>query len=70
MSTQEVPFTILLAEEDLTTRHLLTGHLKTAGYRVLTARNSSEAMALAQTHSSDLLMTDLSELVHQEAETL
>jgi PAS domain S-box-containing protein len=53
--------TILLAEDDDAVRAIARETLERAGYRVLSAPNGSEALALAGTHDGpiDLLLTDV-----------
>ena len=53
--------TILLAEDDEAVRAIARETLERAGYRVLSAANGSDALALASTHDGtiDLLLTDV-----------
>jgi len=53
--------TILVAEDDDTVRELVSGHLSSLGYRVLTAADGLAALKAARSHHGaiDLLLTDL-----------
>ena len=53
--------TILLVDDDDGIRHLLRRALEGGGYRVLTAADGQEAMAVAERHSGDIaiLITDV-----------
>ena len=51
---------LLVAEDEDSLRKLITGFLEGQGYRVLSARNGEEALALAEQHPDiDLLLTDV-----------
>jgi two-component system cell cycle response regulator CpdR len=50
---------ILLAEDEETTREALCEYLRFKGYRVITAENGEAALALAQEEDFDLLLTDV-----------
>ena len=51
--------TILLIDDDLTLLELLAGHLQTAGYRALTARDGSGGLRLAAESQPDLIVLDV-----------
>ncbi len=51
--------TILIAEDDRTTRHLLRGVLKAAGFSVATALDGSAALKQLRKKKFDLLLTDI-----------
>ena len=50
---------ILLAEDDLLVRQLVSSHLQTAGYRVSEAANITQAMCAIRTDPPDLIVLDL-----------
>src|SRR5262249_24609813 len=54
-------WTVLVAEDEDGVRHLASAVLRTRGYKVLTARDGPEALALAQSHAGpiDLLISDV-----------
>lgn len=56
-----VPETILLVEDEVFVRKVAADVLESAGYRVLIARNSAEALALFRARSElvDLLLSDI-----------
>jgi two-component system, OmpR family, response regulator len=51
--------TILIAEDDRTTRYLLRSVLKSAGFSVSTAADGRAALARLRRHKVDLLLTDI-----------
>ncbi len=51
--------TILVVEDDLPVRNLITTTLKTHDYKYLTAPNGSEAVLLASSHNPDVVFLDL-----------
>ena len=53
--------TVLVVEDDADIRKLVVRHLKARGYRVLSAANGDEALALVNKHADpiDLLITDM-----------
>ena len=60
-SDKEQAATILLVEDHGPTRDLVASMLKTGGYKVLKARDGSEALTLAASHDEeiDLLLSDV-----------
>jgi CheY-like chemotaxis protein len=50
---------ILLVEDDEMNRDMVARHLKWEGYRVITAANGAQAVALAQTERPDLIVMDM-----------
>ena len=50
---------ILIAEDDPTTRHLLSSVLKAAGFSVATAADGSTALGKLRKKKFDLLLTDI-----------
>lgn len=50
---------ILLVEDDELVRDMLTQVLQRASYTVLSAANGEEATQLLQTHTPDLMLTDI-----------
>lgn len=50
---------ILLAEDEETTREALCEYLRFKGYRVMTAENGEAALTLAQEEDFDLLLSDV-----------
>jgi DNA-binding response OmpR family regulator len=50
---------ILVAEDERDIRELITFTLQFAGHTITQARNGEEALALAQDHTPDLIMTDV-----------
>lgn len=50
---------VLLAENDDSVREMLEKYLRKAGYSVLGARNQEEALRISQTHTIDLLITNI-----------
>jgi PAS domain S-box-containing protein len=50
--------TLLVVEDDETTRLTITEHFEQLGFRVLATERPSEAFALAEAHDIDLLVTD------------
>lgn len=51
--------TVLLVEDSLTERELLTSYLRQAGMNVLTAHNAQEAKAQLQAQRPDLVILDI-----------
>ena len=51
--------TILVVEDDIPVRNLITTTLKTHDYKYLTAPNGSEAVLLASSHNPDVVFLDL-----------
>jgi two-component system cell cycle sensor histidine kinase/response regulator CckA len=51
--------TILVAEDEPAVRELVVRLLKTAGYDVVAAEDGSSALALAESHSIDLVLSDI-----------
>ena len=51
--------TILVVEDDVPVRNLITTTLKTHDYKYLTAPNGSEAVLLASSHNPDVVFLDL-----------
>jgi CheY-like chemotaxis protein len=51
--------TILLAEEEDSTRRFLDENLSADGYRVLAAANRAKALALLQSQHPDLVVVDI-----------
>lgn len=50
---------ILVVEDDLAIRNLITTTLKTHDYKFLTAQNGSEAIIEASSHNPDIILLDL-----------
>ena len=50
---------ILVAEDSITARTLLKGFLESAGYRVTTAVNGSEAFSILRKEAFDLVVSDV-----------
>ncbi|MDD6037406.1 MAG: response regulator transcription factor [bacterium] len=50
---------ILVVEDDLAIRNLITTTLKTHDYKFLTAQNGSEAIMEASSHNPDIILLDL-----------
>lgn len=59
MKHSNEPQTILVVEDDLSLLTLLEEVLKNAGYRVLMAQNSSDALLLALQNAPDLALLDI-----------
>jgi len=57
--TEEVPKTILVAEDSITARTLLKNILESAGYRVKTAVDGAEALGVLASESFDLVVSDV-----------
>ncbi len=53
------PATILVVDNSLENLHLASSTLETFGYRVITARHVTEALALARQTPPDLILSDL-----------
>ncbi len=51
--------TILVVDDDDLTRSVIELSLKSADYRVITAKGGNEALELLQSHRADLLLLDL-----------
>ncbi len=51
--------TVLLIDDDMTLRELLTDHLHTAGYGVLLAANGADGLHLTMENRADLVVLDL-----------
>ncbi|MBI4641353.1 MAG: response regulator [Candidatus Tectomicrobia bacterium] len=51
--------TILVADDDATTLHLIVEVLKPMGYNIVTASNGQEAIQQAEHHRPDLLILDV-----------
>src|SRR3990172_1535868 len=51
--------TILLIEDDATLLELLSGHLQTAGYHALTAKDGPSGLRLASEAQPDLVVLDV-----------
>jgi DNA-binding response OmpR family regulator len=51
--------TILIIEDDLSTRSVLETALKKSGYAVLTARNGHEGVEMFNVHQPDLVVLDI-----------
>ena len=51
--------TILLVEDDPMNLDMMTRHLKWEGYRVITATNGVQAVALARSAAVDLILMDM-----------
>ena len=50
---------VLVVEDDLPVRNLMTTTLKTRDYRYLTAKNGAEALLLASSHTPEAVFLDL-----------
>jgi len=57
--TEEVPKTILVAEDSITARTLLKNILESAGYKVKTAVDGAEALGALASESFDLVVSDV-----------
>lgn len=57
--TEEAPKSILVAEDSITSRTLLKNILEFAGYKVKTAIDGAEALAVLATESFDLVVSDV-----------
>jgi PAS domain S-box-containing protein len=55
----QLPYTILVVDDQSTARELLTTLLGYAGYRLLQARDGREALELVRTEHPDLVITDV-----------
>ena len=51
--------TILVVEDDLSVKNLITTTLKTHDYRYLTAQNGETAIMEASSHNPDIVLLDL-----------
>ena len=51
--------TILVVEDDVPVRCLITTTLKTHGYKYLTASNGETAIMMATSHNPDIMLLDL-----------
>jgi DNA-binding NarL/FixJ family response regulator len=49
----------LIADDDAASREILETRLRAGGYRILTAHDGQEALALAQEHQPDLILLDI-----------
>jgi chemotaxis protein histidine kinase CheA len=58
-SIQETPVNILVVDDSLTTRTLITNILHEKGYNVISAKSGKEAMELMSTNSFQLVVTDI-----------
>lgn len=54
-----MPFTILVADDNLGTRLAISDYLELSGYSVLTASDGQEALAIVETYHPDLMVTDI-----------
>jgi CheY-like chemotaxis protein len=52
-------FTVLVVEDDLDSRDALTMLLKLEGFNTISAADGIAALALAQTHNPNLIITDI-----------
>jgi two-component system, chemotaxis family, sensor kinase CheA len=59
LETEEAPKSILVAEDSITSRTLLKNILEFAGYRVKTAVDGAEALAVLATEGFDLVVSDV-----------
>src|SRR5690242_14923108 len=57
--SQNAKTLVLVADDEPSTRALVTGHLKRRGYRVIEASDGDEAWALAHEHLPDLVILDV-----------
>jgi two-component system chemotaxis sensor kinase CheA len=57
--TEEAPKSILVAEDSITSRTLLKNILEFAGYKVKTAIDGAEALAVLATEPFDLVVSDV-----------
>jgi len=57
--TEEAPKSILVAEDSITSRTLLKNILEFAGYKVKTAIDGAEALAVLATEAFDLVVSDV-----------
>jgi len=57
--TEEAPKSILVAEDSITSRTLLKNILEFAGYKVKTAIDGAEALAVLATETFDLVVSDV-----------
>ena len=53
------PALILVADDDVASREILEARLRVDEYKILTARDGQEALALAQEHHPDLILLDI-----------
>jgi two-component system chemotaxis sensor kinase CheA len=58
-ATEQAPKSILVAEDSITSRTLLKNILELAGYKVKTAVDGAEALAVLATEAFDLLVSDV-----------
>ena len=52
--------TVLVVEDQEDNRHILTVYLEHVGYRVISAVNGAEGVAVAQAERPDLILMDIS----------
>lgn len=57
--TQEAPQSVLVAEDSITARTLLKSILQSAGYKVRTAVDGADALAVLKTEEFDLVVSDV-----------
>jgi DNA-binding response OmpR family regulator len=59
LMTDNAKIMVLVADDEPSTRALVTGHLKRRGYKVLEASDGDEAWELAHEHLPDLVVLDV-----------